>query len=125
MPQAPGFILFHGENTAWLPETATGKGGRAAWTNGSLSSRRCQEVHRREERHKERRHLAERTLVLLKPDAVARGLTGEIVGRLEKKGLRLAGMKMIWTKRWPGSTTPHTRERRSSGDSSSTSRLCP
>ena len=40
--------------------------------------------------------MAERTLVLLKPDAVARGLMGEITGRLEKKGLRLAAMKMIW-----------------------------
>ena len=32
----------------------------------------------------------ERTLVILKPDAVERGLVGEIVGRLEAKGLRLA-----------------------------------
>jgi len=40
--------------------------------------------------------LAERTLVLLKPDAVARSLAGEIIGRIEKKGLRLAAMKMIW-----------------------------
>lgn len=30
-----------------------------------------------------------RTLVICKPDAVARGLVGEIVGRLERKGLRL------------------------------------
>lgn len=40
--------------------------------------------------------MAERTLVLLKPDTVARGLSGEIIGRFEKKGLRLAGMKMLW-----------------------------
>lgn len=38
----------------------------------------------------------ERTLVLLKPDAVARGLAGEVISRFEKKGLRLSGMKMIW-----------------------------
>jgi len=31
----------------------------------------------------------ERTLVICKPDAVERGLVGEIVGRLERKGLRL------------------------------------
>ena len=31
-----------------------------------------------------------RTLVIVKPDAVERGLVGEIVGRLERKGLRLA-----------------------------------
>ena len=36
----------------------------------------------------------ERTLVLLKPDAVQRGLVGEIVGRFERKGLRLVGMKL-------------------------------
>ena len=37
----------------------------------------------------------EQTLLLLKPDAVQRRLVGEIVGRLEKKGLQLAGMKMM------------------------------
>lgn len=37
----------------------------------------------------------EQTLVLLKPDAVIRSLTGEITTRLEKKGLQLVGMKMM------------------------------
>ncbi|HLF26197.1 MAG TPA: nucleoside-diphosphate kinase [Anaerolineae bacterium] len=37
----------------------------------------------------------ERTLVLLKPDAVQRGLIGVIIGRLEQRGLRLAGMKFL------------------------------
>lgn len=37
----------------------------------------------------------ERTLVLLKPDAVQRGLLGEILGRFERKGLKIAGMKMM------------------------------
>ncbi|AIF69350.1 nucleoside diphosphate kinase [Palaeococcus pacificus DY20341] len=37
----------------------------------------------------------ERTLVIIKPDAVVRGLIGEIISRLEKKGLRIVGMKMI------------------------------
>jgi len=36
----------------------------------------------------------ERTLVLLKPDAVQRGLVGEIVARFERKGLKLVGMKL-------------------------------
>ncbi|HHY11867.1 MAG TPA: nucleoside-diphosphate kinase [Firmicutes bacterium] len=40
--------------------------------------------------------MTERTLVLAKPDAVARGLTGEVIGRLEAMGLRLAALKMIW-----------------------------
>lgn len=37
----------------------------------------------------------ERTVLLLKPDALARGLIGEITSRLEKKGLQLVGCKMI------------------------------
>jgi nucleoside-diphosphate kinase len=36
----------------------------------------------------------ERTLVLLKPDAVQRGLLGEIIARFERKGLKIVGMKM-------------------------------
>ncbi len=37
----------------------------------------------------------ERTLVLLKPDAVQRDLVGEILARLERKGLKLVGLKMM------------------------------
>lgn len=37
----------------------------------------------------------ERTIVLVKPDGVQRGLIGEIITRFERKGLRLAGLKMI------------------------------
>jgi nucleoside-diphosphate kinase len=37
----------------------------------------------------------ERSLVLLKPDAVQRGLLGTIISRLENKGLKLVGMKMM------------------------------
>jgi nucleoside-diphosphate kinase len=36
----------------------------------------------------------ERTLVLCKPDAVARGLVGEVIGRLERKGFRLVAMEL-------------------------------
>src|SRR6059058_4197423 len=35
----------------------------------------------------------DRTLILVKPDAFARGLTGEIIARFERKGLRLAALK--------------------------------
>ncbi len=35
----------------------------------------------------------ERTLILVKPDAFARNLTGEIIARFERKGLRIAAMK--------------------------------
>jgi nucleoside-diphosphate kinase len=39
--------------------------------------------------------IVERTLVLVKPDGVKRGLAGEIIGRLERKGLKIVGMKLI------------------------------
>jgi nucleoside-diphosphate kinase len=37
----------------------------------------------------------ERTLIIVKPDAVQRGLTGEIVKRFEQRGLRIIGLKFI------------------------------
>jgi len=37
----------------------------------------------------------ERSLVLIKPDAIQRGLAGEIIFRLEKKGLKIVAMKML------------------------------
>ena len=37
----------------------------------------------------------ERTLVLVKPDAMQRGLAGEILARLERRGLRIAGLKLM------------------------------
>lgn len=37
----------------------------------------------------------EKTLIILKPDTVQRGLVGEIVTRFERKGLKIIGMKMI------------------------------
>jgi len=37
----------------------------------------------------------ERSLVILKPDAVQRALVGEIVSRFERRGLKLAGMKLV------------------------------
>src|SRR3954451_23973166 len=35
----------------------------------------------------------DRTLILVKPDAFARGLTGEIIARFERKGLRIAALR--------------------------------
>ncbi len=43
--------------------------------------------------------MKERTLVLLKPDAVNRRLVGEIINRFEKKGLKIVAMKMLWVSR--------------------------
>ena len=37
----------------------------------------------------------ERTLVLVKPDGVQRGLVGEILGRFERKGLKLVGLRLL------------------------------
>jgi len=37
----------------------------------------------------------ERTLVLVKPDGVQRGLIGEVISRLERRGLKLMGMKLM------------------------------
>lgn len=41
----------------------------------------------------------ERTLVLVKPDAVQRALIGEVVSRLERRGLRLTGAKFMMVSR--------------------------
>ncbi len=41
----------------------------------------------------------EPTLVLVKPDGVQRGLIGEIISRLEQRGLRLAAAKFVWVDR--------------------------
>lgn len=40
--------------------------------------------------------MIERTLVLLKPDAVQRGLMGEIIMRFERAGLKVVGCKLMW-----------------------------
>jgi nucleoside-diphosphate kinase len=37
----------------------------------------------------------DRTLILIKPDAFGRGLTGEILARFERKGLKIAAMKLM------------------------------
>lgn len=41
----------------------------------------------------------ERTFVLLKPDAVQRGLVGPILGRFERRGLKVVGLKMLHVSR--------------------------
>ncbi|WP_456329345.1 nucleoside-diphosphate kinase [Archaeoglobus sp.] len=38
----------------------------------------------------------ERTFVMVKPDGVQRGLVGEVISRLERKGLKIVAMKMLW-----------------------------
>ena len=41
-------------------------------------------------------NMIERTLVLLKPDAVQRALVGNIITRFENVGMKLVGIKMVW-----------------------------
>ena len=43
--------------------------------------------------------MVERTLVLIKPDAVARKLAGEIIARFERRGLELRGVKLVRVER--------------------------
>jgi len=38
----------------------------------------------------------ERTFLMIKPDGVLRGLVGEIIGRIERKGLKIVGLKFVW-----------------------------
>ena len=54
--------------------------------------------------------MTQRTLVLLKPDAVRRGLVGEVLSRFEAKGLTIVAMehRTIDGAHWPTSTTPST-----------------
>ncbi len=41
--------------------------------------------------------MIERTLVLIKPDGVERGLIGECLMRFERAGFKIVGMRMVWT----------------------------
>jgi len=41
----------------------------------------------------------ERTFVMVKPDGVQRGLVGEVISRLERRGLKIVAMKMLWVDR--------------------------
>jgi len=55
--------------------------------------------------------MKEKTIVLIKPDGVKRGLMGEIISRFEKSGLKVVGMKLVWVdkalvkKHYPDSRT--------------------
>lgn len=40
--------------------------------------------------------MIERTLVIIKPDGVQRGLIGEVIGRFERAGLKIVAMKLTW-----------------------------
>jgi len=55
--------------------------------------------------------LIEKTVVLVKPDGVKRGVVGEIISRFEKAGLKIKAMKMIWVdKEMAGKHYPDARK---------------
>lgn len=54
--------------------------------------------------------MSERSFVMIKPDAVRRGLTGEIIGRIERRGLEIVGMRKTTLTR--GAAEEHYGEHR-------------
>ncbi|MFH1133924.1 MAG: nucleoside-diphosphate kinase [Nanoarchaeota archaeon] len=40
--------------------------------------------------------MIERSLILIKPDGVSRGLVGEVLSRFERAGMKIIGLKMVW-----------------------------
>jgi len=46
----------------------------------------------------------ERSLILFKPDAVQRKLCGELLSRIERKGLKVVGLKRLYAKTWSETT---------------------
>jgi len=41
----------------------------------------------------------EKTVLIIKPDGVKRGLVGEIISRIEKRGLKIIALQMIWAEK--------------------------
>jgi nucleoside-diphosphate kinase len=53
----------------------------------------------------------EKTLIFIKPDAVKRGICGEIIGRFERVGLKVASMRLLWlTKQQADKFYPNDKE---------------
>ena len=105
----------------------TGGTERAAETR-ARSRRRTRPQRRRRRRRRPERDpdqgpSMDRTLILVKPDAFARSLTGEIIARFERKGLQIVALQAHDGRRAssPSSTTPSTTASRSSASSSSSS----
>ncbi len=62
----------------------------------------------------------DRTFIMCKPDAVERGLVGEIIGRFERKGLRIVAASSCAPPTWP-LAEPHYDEHREQARSSASS----
>jgi len=52
-------------------------------------------LRRKDEKTTAEEARVERTFVMVKPDGVERGLVGEIIGRFERRGLRIVGLRML------------------------------
>lgn len=53
----------------------------------------------KQDTNKDQHPSQERTVIIIKPDAVVRGLIGEIIARFEKRGLKVIALKMVWPTR--------------------------
>lgn len=61
----------------------------------TFDARACKIAARFFKRFEGKGNLLEHTLIIVKPDAVQRGLTGEIIKRFEQRGLKIIGMKLL------------------------------
>ena len=78
------------------PEPAAAQAARHRVATGSAAPSATARAPREPDARKDR--LMDRTLILVKPDAFERSLTGEIIARFERKGLRIVALKhMRWT----------------------------
>ncbi len=64
------------------------------WISAVVVGRKGEAI-RAERMHQNSRVSSERTLILVKPDGVRRGLTGEVIRRVESKGYQITALKMI------------------------------
>ena len=73
----------------------------ASSRNAMLVSRVAPPTGRTNRREKEKRLVAnlERTLIIVKPDGVQRGVVGEILGRLERRGLKIVALQLQTVRR--------------------------
>ena len=53
-------------------------------------------VKKRSSKKRKKKPGVERTLLFVKPDGVKRGVIGEVISRIEKAGLKIIGLKMVW-----------------------------
>lgn len=49
----------------------------------------------------------DRTFLMIKPDGVLRGLVGEVIRRVENKGLKIVGLKFVWVNKEKAETHYH------------------